>query len=711
MTNRLLVLITFLMLSSSLAEEFLIPEIIIEAGKDLSGSRIEQLQTFKSEKVSKEKFSDATRKSIADLVKDQIGVDTQTYCANCGAKRLTINGLRGEHTSILVDGIPLHSAISSFYGVDTVPINGLQDVLVMRGAGASLSNPEAIGGTLNLITVDPLNVENKFQTSLGINDRGDGQSQNHSFLFGHQNSDKTLGVVYGGQFYRDETWDEDNNLVAELPQREGRSFLIKPRFKKDNLDASLRFGYSDLTILGGFADPRKPDVVRPLAASESDFVNGSVNERFIGDPQKITDWINLTRYETALNTTIFLPGQTTLDIKGGYSRQEQKAIYQHGFDYTNIDNLFVGDVSLSTTIGQGLVAKGGLFIKDQRMRSDSQQLFEQYAPTDSRDIKKDSFDYLSTAAYLEVTKLFNNFEFNLAARADKISMNWLELSNEIDEWVLAPRFQLSHFINEHLTQRFSYGLGYRAPLTFFESQHGNEENGYEVDITELERAHSLVYSLSYNTPNYYVTGGVHYTSLKNMAFGFEEFNQPIRYRSSPGRYDILVTDLLVGYKPKEWWLIEGTLEFFNYQEAYKRKLPTAAIEERFILRSAVDQEKWAHNISLQVVPGRDLSAYGRYYDHYVTRDQSFEPLLNSNLARKRQRSPWYALIDTSFTYKVTTKASVSLSINNVLDYTQTGDGDSPSTWHWHFNHAHYDGLHTWGPNAGRQFVLGYQQRF
>lgn len=707
---QLSLLLTTIM-NSSLAEEFVIPEILIEAQKSLEGSRLDDMRTFKSEKVSKDKFSDSTRKSIADLVKDQIGVDTQTYCANCGAKRLTINGLKGEHTSILVDGIPLHSAISSFYGVDTVPINGLKDVLVMRGAGASLSNPEAIGGTLNLITVDPFEVENKFQTSLGLNDEANGQSQNHNFLFGFQNEDKNFGIAFGGQFFRDETWDEDNNLVSELPQREGKSFLIKPRFKKNKLDTSVRFGYSDLTILGGFADPQKPSVVRPLAAGESDFVGGDINGRYIGDPFKITDWINLTRYETTVNSTYYLSGQTTLDFKGGYARQEQKAIYQHGFDYTNIDNLFVGDISGTTTIGSGIIAKAGLFLKDQRMRSDSQQLFEQYAPTDSRDISKDSFNYLSTAAYTEVTKLFEKFEVNVALRADKISMDWLELSNEIDEWVLAPRLQLSHFINEHLTQRFSYGLGYRAPLTFFESQHGNEENGYEVDINELEKAHSLVYSLSLNTPNYYVTGGVHYTSLKNMAFGFEEFNQPIKYRSSPGRYDILVTDLLVGYKPKEWWLIEGTVEFFNYQEAYKRKLPTAAIEERFQLRSAIEQERWSHKINLQVVPGRDLSAYGRYYDHYVKRDQSFEPLLNSSLPKKRQRSPRYALIDTSFSYKVTPKSTLSLTINNLFDYTQTGDGDSPSTWHWHFNHAHYDGLHTWGPNAGRQFVLGYEQRF
>lgn len=713
--KKLLLIISLGPLLSIGAQDILIPEIVIEAEKSVDGSTLDPYQSFKSERVSSSKLNDQSRKSVADLVKDQVGVDTQTYCANCGAKRLTINGLKGEHTSLLIDRVPLHSAVSSFYGVDTVPIFGLQDVLVMRGAGASLSNPEAIGGTLNLVTIDPFKAQTKIQTGLGINDYGDGQSQNHAFLVGLPTYELSAGgktaVTFGGQFFRDETWDEDNNNLSELPQRTGKNFFTKGRLKKGSHDYSVRLAYADLEILGGFADPQKPSSVRTLAAGESDFINGSVEERFTGDPSKVTDWINLNRIETALTGTSHLGGRSTLEVKGGYARQEQKAIYQHGFDYTNIDNLFVGDVALVTSLPQQVVLKTGAFIKDQRMRSDSQALFEKYAPTDPNDIAKDSFDYQSQALYGELSYLTEKFEVNLALRLDRINMNWLELSNKIDDWVAAPRFVVMHTISEHLTQRFSYGLGYRAPLTFFESQHGNEENGYEVDINDLEKAHSFVYSLSYNTPNYYVTGSAHYTSLKNMAFGFEQFNQPIRYRNSSGVYDIFVADLLVGYKPQEWWLIEGTFEIFEYQEAYKRKLPSAAIEKRLTLRSTLEREKWAHTFQAQIVPGRDLSAYGRYYDHYVRRNQSFEPLLDSSLEKKDLRSRTFMTIDTSVSYKATNHSTFTLAINNLTDYTQVSAGDSPATWHWHFNHAHYDGLHTWGPNAGRQFFFNYQYTF
>ncbi|MEM7647493.1 MAG: TonB-dependent receptor plug domain-containing protein, partial [Pseudomonadota bacterium] len=272
-----------------------VPTVVI-GGEGSQSSPLDQFSVFKAEKVDKEKLRSPTRPNLADVVQDQVGVDTQTFCANCGAKRLTINGLKGEHTSILVDGLPLHSAVSSFYGVDNVPVNGIENILVMRGAGASLTNPEAIGGTLDIQTVDPLNSSSNYLTSIGVDDSATGKSQNYQILYTHPGASKRWGITMGGQFSRTETWDEDNNSVSESPQRENFSGMAKTRFflgKKN--DFTARVGYSQLEVLGGFSDPTKPSDVRAVAAREADFVNGSVEDKFIGDPEQITDWIKLQR--------------------------------------------------------------------------------------------------------------------------------------------------------------------------------------------------------------------------------------------------------------------------------------------------------------------------------------------------------------------------------------------------------------------------------
>ncbi len=697
------------------ADSVTLPTIVVEDGVKAEDanqrmskgatSNISPYSTFKTENVSQSKIKDNRRQNLTELVRDQVGVEAQTYCANCGAKRLTINGLKGEHTSILIDGISLHSAVSSFYGVDNIPITALTDVEVMRGTGASLTNPEAIGGTLNLVTANPLQFSNRIGISYGMDDDLKEKTKNAQFLVGHTDKNKDWGFYLSGQMARADSWDENDNNVSEMPQRENTNIMAKGRWLKDKFDVSLRLGYADTEILGGYVNPTKPDTVRALSAGESDFVNGNVNEDYIGDPAKITDWISLERKEVALNALYYLNDKTTMELKFGHANQEQSAIYQHGFDYANNDNLFVVDTNVQYVTTEGSILKAGLFLKDQRLRSASLALF------DKKGITKDNFDYLSTAGYLSYSLFFENFEMDFALRADHINLRWLELDNKIDKTVLAPRFLLLHNITEHLTQRFSYGLGYRAPLTFFESQHGNNEGGYEVKITDLEKSHSLVYSLSYNTPDYYFTLGTHYTHLENMAYGDEQFNQPIAYQNDNQNYDIWVNDLLLGWQVNDQWLLETSYEHFHYQDGYKGKLPTAAIEQRVQLKSTFETQKWGQNLRVTLIPSRDLSPYGSYTNHYINRDQSAEPNLSSSMIKNQQKAPTFATLDFSIFYKITPTNRFTFSIDNVFDYTQASKGDSPATWHWHFNHAHFDGLHTWGPNTGRIITLAFNSEF
>ena len=359
--------------------------------------------------------------------------------------------------------------------------------------------------------------------------------------------------------------------------------------------------------------------------------------------------------------------------------------------------MWVGDLNLEKVISNHIL-KVGLFFKDQRLRSSSEELFV------NDGLSEDSFNHQSYALYLQDTFIVSSvFEIDFALRADQLIVDWIDLDTGIDDFILAPRIQLKHSIGDHWTQRVSYGLGYRSPLTYFESQHGNNEQGYEIEIEEIETAHSAVYSLSRNTPKYYATLGAHYTYLENMAYGFEQVALgPILYRNSDENYNIWAMDLLTGYKITEGWMLEASYEHFLYEDGYTEKLPTAAIEQRAQLRSTFKRGKWSTYLNLSYVPSRDLSRYGNYSDHYRT------VLLNPTPdfgELKNQRAPDFFLLDINMTYAIAKKWKVLLGINNVLNLTQAGDGDNPSTWHNHRGHPHYDGLHTWGPNRGREWYM------
>lgn len=707
-------LISFFHLQQLWADEGVILSPIVVHGKEHKAlSPLVGHSIFKAEKVSPEKLKGATRQSIADVLRDQVGVDSQSYCANCGAKRLTINGLKGEHTSILVDGLPLYTATANFYGVDSVPLVGLSEVQVMRGSGASLANPDAIGGTINLQTLDPLIKKKLISSSLSINDQAAGTASHHSLLWSQPLEGGRSGLVLGAQATTSEMWDADRNEVSESPERDSQSLMFKWRWiPTDQTDLTVRLGYSNLEILGGPIGAVRPTQVRPVPAQESDFEGGKVSGRYIGDRSRITDWVRFNRLESALHLSHFRSETLTFFAQMGWARQAQDSIYQHGFDYAHVDHLGVVDFGLQWTPSSPWIVRAGLFGKTQSLRSASATLFDQYPPTDSRDIKKDSFDHQSVASYIQGTWFASSdWELDLALRLDHLKVNWLELDNRIDQWVLAPRLQALNSLTEHLTQRLSYGLGYRTPLTYFESQHGNNENGYEVDITGIEKAHSMVYSLSFNTPDYYVTGGLHRTMLEGMAYGHVTQGQPILYRNSSETFIVDVADLLLGYKMTENWMLEGSIEYFFYPDAYKRLLPTAAIERRWQIQSKYENANgWSHFLAVNMVGPRDLSRYAAYNNYYVDRRQ-FPPPEQPGVELKRQKAPWFMTVDTTLSKKWRSGLTASVGILNIFDYTQAGQGDNPSSWHWHFDHAHFDGLHTWGPLRGREFFAQVEWAF
>lgn len=88
---------------------------------------------------------------------------------------------------------------------------------------------------------------------------------------------------------------------------------------------------------------------------------------------------------------------------------------------------------------------------------------------------------------------------SLAARFDRARVDYIEQGDgdELSESLLSPPALVKYAHSEHWTSRLSAGRGYRAPLSFFESDHGLLDDGYDVAIDALEGSLSLGYSLNY----------------------------------------------------------------------------------------------------------------------------------------------------------------------------------------------------------------------
>lgn len=84
------------------------------------------------------------------------GVRPQVNCNVCNTGDIHINGMEGPYTMILIDGMPIVSALSSVYGLMGIPNGMVQRMEVVKGPASTLYGSEAVGGLINVITKSAL---------------------------------------------------------------------------------------------------------------------------------------------------------------------------------------------------------------------------------------------------------------------------------------------------------------------------------------------------------------------------------------------------------------------------------------------------------------------------------------------------------------------------------------------------------------------------
>lgn len=683
-----------------------VPEIVVSGTSEnklrLKKEEINRVEVLKPNEIRKKQAQ-----TFAQALDDEKGIDTQTSCAFCGAKRITINGLKGEHTSVLVDGLPLHSTVSGFYGIEAIPLEGIDSIEIYRGAGAALTVPEAIGGAINIVTKEI--VTDSVETNLSFSDRG----QKNFSVLGTKKINEKSGFLMGLQHGEILPLDLDHNGVSEIPRQNNQSIISKFTHKINaKEEISLRASYATLKTIGGTMNKVKLTSAVPQTAVSDDFQDRDVRKKYLADEKKITDNVDLTRFEAASIYRKQIDGDSSLKISLGGAWQKQNAIYSHGYDYNNKDFLWVGLLEYQRSLNASHLLTIGFDSKNQHMNSQSESLYVIRQPP----LNQDDLSYRSLGGFIQDTWFINDTnELSTVLRYDHITTRWHDLDRQLERSVIAPRLFYKHLHNKVLTSRLAAGIGYRAPLTLFESQHGTNHNGFIIDINELETAQSASYSLSGQRQDDFFEIGAYVTRIENMAYGVDRVStdQSILFKNSDEPYTVSIFDLSYGRRITNYWSIEGLAEFFEYPSGYKSKLPIAAIEERLSINSKIQWHKWKASQKIIFIGARDLTAYG-YGQHYnvAPSEDPLDPSFGQpGTDQKWQKAPAFFTLDLTLDRELAKNISLSFSVLNVFNYTQTGAGDSPTTWDRHGNHYHLDNFHIWGPLRGRQFFVSLRGDF
>ena len=653
--------------------------------------------------------------NLSEAIDNSPGVRVSNDCSMCGFKRIMLNGLKGDQTTILVDGLPTHTLISGYYAVDAIPTTGIERIEVARGAGASLIAPEAIGGTVNIITQEAYRNGAELDLSAGEN----GYNKLGFLGLAVSDDEKTRLTLIGQYDYRDQ-FDADDNKISESPQMENSSTIARISHDVNvNNNVVLRVANINSEVFGGpvlgkrFADGEASSIGSVIsrfdgAGSETAdlFEGGDVNNDFSGKAWESAEWIKTKRKEASISWLHEINYDWNMTLSSSWAQHDQDSFYE-GFDYYAEDTLLFVDARFNWTATDSHLLTFGISNRNEEMRSES------FAGSSEPAYVSDSFDYDVLGIYVQDTwQALDNLQVSSAIRFDQIEADFIDPSKpgtEIDETLVSPRIDMRYLHNDRWTSRLSAGRGYRAPLSFFETDHGilDSGEGFQVDVDDLEHSTSATYALSFEGEALAATLSMAYTDVENLAT-LEETDAGVPLLTQlDDTSNVKAADLALGYQVNDELNTSVIFEVFDYDDNFQSSYTSAPIEERITLATDYDINGWEIAASVVWFGSRDLSEYG--YDAYNQVDNNG---LIVESSKKTTNAPAYFTVDFKVQKEMSEHFSVYFGASNLLDYTQAGDEDTPLMFAKEEGNAGaYDVAYIYGPLRGREAYVGVKLKY
>ncbi len=102
--------------------------------------------------VSREEIEQSQAKTLTDILRRLPGAEVTVNGGIGQNASLFLRGTNSNHTLVLIDGIRMNNSITAGTNLNRIPVNQVERVELIRGAGAAMYGSDAIGGVLNIIT-------------------------------------------------------------------------------------------------------------------------------------------------------------------------------------------------------------------------------------------------------------------------------------------------------------------------------------------------------------------------------------------------------------------------------------------------------------------------------------------------------------------------------------------------------------------------------
>lgn len=176
------------------------------------------------------------------------GVQEQINCGVCGTNDIHINGMEGPYTLVMIDGMPIVSALGSVYGFNGIPTDLVDRIEIVKGPASSLYGSEAVGGVVNIITKSP-----DQSSGISLNSFYTSHREGNVDVSGTLRLSKRVSTLFSGNLYRNQyRLDANGDDFTDIPLTSRLSLFNKWEVKrKDDRMFNLAARYYTEDRFGG----------------------------------------------------------------------------------------------------------------------------------------------------------------------------------------------------------------------------------------------------------------------------------------------------------------------------------------------------------------------------------------------------------------------------------------------------------------------------
>lgn len=181
---------------------------------------------------------------LAQGLSFQPGLRVETNCQNCGFQQVRINGLDGSYSQILIDSRPVFSSLAGVYGIEQIPANMIERVEIVRGGGSATFGSNAVAGTINIITKEPVVNSLTISNNSGFY-KGGSHDINTTINGSVISEDYKTGIMLFGSIRQRSAMDYDGDGFTEIGKLNLRNIGFRG-YRKFGANSRLTFEYHSL---------------------------------------------------------------------------------------------------------------------------------------------------------------------------------------------------------------------------------------------------------------------------------------------------------------------------------------------------------------------------------------------------------------------------------------------------------------------------------